>query len=72
MAEILIENVSKSYISKDGSVQALKNVNLAIESGDIFGIIGMSGAGKKYPGPLYELPGGAHRGYGFHPGKSVK
>lgn len=46
MAEILIENVSKSYISKDGSVQALKNVNLAIESGDIFGIIGMSGAGK--------------------------
>ena len=46
MAEILIENVSKSYVSKDGSVQALKNVNLAIESGDIFGIIGMSGAGK--------------------------
>ena len=39
MAEILIENVSKSYVSKDGSVQALKNVNLAIESGDIFGII---------------------------------
>ena len=35
MAEILIENVSKSYVSKDGSVQALKNVNLAIESGDI-------------------------------------
>ena len=31
MAEILIENVSKSYVSKDGSVQALKNVNLAIE-----------------------------------------
>lgn len=46
MSEILIENVSKSYISKDGSVQALKNVNIAIESGDIFGIIGMSGAGK--------------------------
>lgn len=46
MTEILIENVSKSYVSKDGSVQALKNVNLAVESGDIFGIIGMSGAGK--------------------------
>ena len=49
MAEIFNpENVSKSYISKDGSVQALKNVNLAIESGDIFGIIGMSGT-KKVP-----------------------
>ena len=24
MAEILIENVSKSYVSKDGSVQALE------------------------------------------------
>lgn len=46
MAEILIENVSKSYLSKDGSVQALKNVSLSIETGDIFGIIGMSGAGK--------------------------
>ena len=51
MAEILIENVSKSYVSKDGSVQALKNVNLAIESGDIFGIIGMSGACLLYTSP---------------------
>lgn len=46
MAEIVIENVSKSYVSKDGTVEALKNVNLSIEAGDIFGIIGMSGAGK--------------------------
>lgn len=46
MAEILIENVSKSYSSKDGQVRALNNVNLSIEAGDIFGIIGMSGAGK--------------------------
>lgn len=72
MAEILIENVSKSYVSKDGSVQALKNVNLAIESGDIFRNHRNVRSRKKYPGPLYELPGGAHGGYGFHPGKSVK
>ena len=31
---------------KDGVVEALKDVNLNIDSGDIYGIIGMSGAGK--------------------------
>ena len=46
MAEIKIENVSKTYSSKEGTVQALKNVNLTIRSGEIYGIIGMSGAGK--------------------------
>ncbi len=46
MSEIVIENVCKSFASKDGTVHALKNVSLSIESGDIFGIIGMSGAGK--------------------------
>ena len=46
MSGITIENVCKTFQTKDGSVQALKNVNLSIESGDIYGIIGMSGAGK--------------------------
>lgn len=46
MAEIKIENVSKMYSSKEGTVQALKNVNLTIKTGEIYGIIGMSGAGK--------------------------
>ncbi|MDO4599532.1 MAG: methionine ABC transporter ATP-binding protein [[Ruminococcus] gnavus] len=46
MAEIKIENVSKMYSSKEGTVQALKNVNLTIRTGEIYGIIGMSGAGK--------------------------
>lgn len=46
MSEIVIENVSKTYHSKYGEVNALKNISLSIESGDIFGIIGMSGAGK--------------------------
>ena len=44
MAEIKIENVSKTYSSKEGTVQALKNVSLTIRSGEIYGIIGMSGA----------------------------
>ena len=46
MEEIVIENLYKSFDTKDGTVEALKNVNLSIESGDIYGIIGMSGAGK--------------------------
>lgn len=46
MSGIVIENVCKTFSSKDGKVEALKNISLSIESGDIYGIIGMSGAGK--------------------------
>ena len=46
MSSILIQDVSKTFETKDGSVQALNHVNLSIETGDIYGIIGMSGAGK--------------------------
>ena len=46
MSSILIQDVSKTFETKDGSVQALKHVSLSIEAGDIYGIIGMSGAGK--------------------------
>ena len=46
MSSILIQNVSKTFETKDGSVQALNHVSLSIETGDIYGIIGMSGAGK--------------------------
>ncbi len=43
---IEIKNLSKSYQTKDGLVEALNDVSLTIEDGDIYGIIGMSGAGK--------------------------
>ena len=46
MSGIVIENVCKTFQTTDGTVQALNHVNLSIESGDIYGIIGMSGAGK--------------------------
>ena len=43
---IEFENVSKVFRGKENQVEALKNVNLKIETGDIYGIIGFSGAGK--------------------------
>ena len=46
MAIIQIEHVSKTFQTKDGTIDALKDVSLNIEAGDIYGIIGMSGAGK--------------------------
>lgn len=43
---IHIENLSKVYDSGGQTVEALKNINLTINKGDIYGIIGLSGAGK--------------------------
>ena len=43
---IKIENLYKTFYSKDGEVNALKDINLEINKGEIYGIIGMSGAGK--------------------------
>lgn len=43
---IRFEDVSKEFHTKAGTVQGLNHVNLHISKGDIFGIIGMSGAGK--------------------------
>ena len=39
---IKIENLSKKF----GKHQILKNIDLEIKQGDIYGIIGMSGSGK--------------------------
>ena len=43
---IQINNVTKSFETKDSRVEALKGIILEINRGDIYGIIGMSGAGK--------------------------
>ena len=46
MAIIEIKNLYKTFTTKDSKVEALKDINFSVESGDIYGIIGMSGAGK--------------------------
>lgn len=43
---IHLQNVSKIYKAKHGDVNAVQDVTLDIKKGEIFGIIGYSGAGK--------------------------
>ncbi len=43
---IEIKNLSKSFGSGDHQVEALRDVSVSVNSGEIFGIIGLSGAGK--------------------------
>ena len=43
---IEIRNLSKTFKIADGSLDALKDVSLTINDGDIYGVIGMRGAGK--------------------------
>ena len=43
---IELANVYKSFKIKGKTVEACKNINLAVEAGDVFGIVGYSGAGK--------------------------
>ena len=43
---IELKNLSKQFETLDGSVEALRHINLTIGDGDVYGIIGMSGAGK--------------------------
>lgn len=43
---IRLENISKTFDTKDGPLEVLKGVNLTVRDGEIYGIIGFSGAGK--------------------------
>lgn len=46
MAIIELNNIRVSYETKKNKVDAVKDTTIHIEKGDIFGIIGYSGAGK--------------------------
>ena len=43
---IEIQGVRKTFKTDSGTMEALKEIDLRIETGEIFGIIGLSGAGK--------------------------
>lgn len=46
MPFIELHHVSKNFIQKGETFEALKDINFTVEKSDIFGVIGMSGAGK--------------------------
>ena len=46
MPAITVTHLTKTFHQKGQTVEALKDISLTIETGDIYGIIGMSGAGK--------------------------
>lgn len=43
---IIFENIKKTYIKNKQQVHALNDINLTVDTGDIYGLIGWSGAGK--------------------------
>ena len=43
---IKVEHANKTFSGKYGTVHALQDVSIHVEKGDIYGIIGFSGAGK--------------------------
>lgn len=43
---LTVENVSKTFNTPGGQVQALKDVNLSVKTGEFVSIIGRSGSGK--------------------------
>ena len=43
---IKIKSISKSFVNKKSVVKVLDDINLEVDSGDIYGILGLSGAGK--------------------------
>ena len=43
---IELDHLEKVYLAREGSHRALHDVSLTIGEGEIFGIIGQSGAGK--------------------------
>ncbi|MBN1970063.1 MAG: ABC transporter ATP-binding protein [Candidatus Delongbacteria bacterium] len=46
MSDIFIENLVKKYRNGKSIVTALDNINLSVEEGELFGLIGPDGAGK--------------------------
>lgn len=43
---IQLDNIDVTFHTKGQTVEAVKNVSLAVERGDIYGVVGYSGAGK--------------------------
>ena len=52
---IKLIDINKEYVQKGSKVLAVKNANLEVQKGEIYGIIGYSGAGKSTMVRLFNL-----------------
>ncbi|MTV48256.1 ATP-binding cassette domain-containing protein [Heliobacillus mobilis] len=43
---LTVRNLRKTFVTPQGSLEAIKDVSFQVEKGEIFGVIGFSGAGK--------------------------
>ena len=43
---IVVESISKTYLTKNAQTKALQNVSFKVQEGEVYGLIGLSGAGK--------------------------
>ena len=59
---IELQHLTKRFATQGGTVVALNDINLTIRDGDVYGIIGMSGAGKSDAGTLHQYVGTPRRG----------
>ena len=51
-----IENLKTNFNTYDGVIKALDGVNLKINDGEIFGLVGETGRGKSVTCHLYTTP----------------
>ncbi|MCD8238702.1 MAG: ATP-binding cassette domain-containing protein [Clostridiales bacterium] len=68
---VIIKNLYKTYGEGSSKVEALKDINIEIERGEIFGIIGLSGAGKSSLVRCINLLEVPERGEVFINGKDI-
>lgn len=43
---IVVESISKTYHSKNAEIPALQDISFKVKEGEVYGLIGLSGAGK--------------------------
>ena len=46
MLAVDVKNIKKTFISKQDTVEAVKDVSFQVKQGEIFGLLGPNGAGK--------------------------
>ena len=46
MLAVDVKNIKKTFVTKQETVEAVKDVSFQVEQGEIFGLLGPNGAGK--------------------------